>query len=77
LCEAVAGAGCSTYKGQSCLDYLMRRNLFLTRVGEKDNVFRYHHLFQTLLQLELKRRDGEAKRAALCKRASDWHAMMG
>jgi LuxR family maltose regulon positive regulatory protein len=73
LCEEVAGEDCAIYEGQSCLDYLVERNLFLVRTGERENVYRYHHLFQSLLRTELLRRHGEGEFEALNRRASDWH----
>jgi LuxR family maltose regulon positive regulatory protein len=76
LCEAVCsetnGAQTDAINGQEFLDHLQAANLFLIPLDANGHWFRFHHLFQKFLQLELSRQlDAEAI-AALHLRASYW-----
>ena len=52
LCRAVTDAGMPT----SSLELLTRENLFVTPLDDRDEWFRYHHLFGELLRAQLERR---------------------
>lgn len=77
LCKAVAGDSCATYEGQDSLDFLVERNLFLSQIVGQERAYRYHHLFQSLLRTELKRRYSDAECEVLNRRASEWYALKG
>jgi LuxR family maltose regulon positive regulatory protein len=77
LCRAVAGPQRATHNGEPCLDYIARNGLFLTPIDAGEKVYRYHHLFQKLLQAQLTVRLSEEETAALHRRASDWHTQNG
>ena len=53
------------------LAQLARDNLFVVPLDDRDESYRYHHLFQELLQAQLQRREPEAI-PALHQLASDW-----
>lgn len=50
LCDALSGDD----NGHQTLEYLNRSNLFLIPLDDRDNWFRYHHLFTDLLRFKLK-----------------------
>ena len=52
-------------------------NLFLIPLDTENGWFRYHHLFQDLLQNQLKQRCSTKEIAALHLRASEWFAKNG
>ncbi|MBW2470541.1 MAG: hypothetical protein JRE18_00545 [Deltaproteobacteria bacterium] len=76
LCEAMCfdanktQAGAIT--GQKFLEHLRKANLFLISLDANEQWFRFHHLFQKMLQLELFRREDAETIAALHMRASHW-----
>jgi LuxR family maltose regulon positive regulatory protein len=76
LCEAVCieanGAQTDAITGQEFLEHLQTANLFLISLDAHGQWFRFHHLFQNLLQLELSRQLGAETIAALHMRASHW-----
>ncbi len=67
LCDAVL----ETEGSAARLDELARSNLFLVPLDGRGEWFRYHHLFQELLQLELARTDA-GRAAELRRRAGAW-----
>lgn len=73
LCDAVTGAGGT---GKAMLEALDRQNLFVVRLDDQRQWYRYHHLFADVLMAHL----GEAERAELPmlhRRASDWFEASG
>lgn len=56
--------------GQSLLENLERRNLFLRRVDDSGEWFRYHHLFAEFLRQRLERDDPERVPELHCKAAA-------
>jgi LuxR family maltose regulon positive regulatory protein len=70
LCDAVAGRE----DGQEILESLETANLFLIPLDDRRGWYRYHHLFASLLQDELRRRVDDAELTGLHQRASDWFA---
>lgn len=70
LCDAVTGR----QDGQAVLESLETANLFLLPLDERRGWYRYHHLFASLLQDELRRRLTDAELCELHRRAADWFA---
>ena len=68
LCEAVTGRS----DGQSMLDELAARNLFVIPLDTRNRWFRYHRLFASMLRSRLAATDGGAE-SKLLRRAADWH----
>ncbi|MFZ5827602.1 MAG: LuxR C-terminal-related transcriptional regulator [Bacillota bacterium] len=68
LCDAVTARGDS----EAMLHRLERANLFLIPLDHDRRWYRYHHLFQDLLQLRL-RQEGAELIAQLHQRASRWY----
>ena len=67
LCEALT----SDLSGHEMLEQLDRANLFLIRLDNRGEWFRYHHLFADLLRLKLKQKQPGALRELQIK-ASEW-----
>lgn len=57
--------------GHETLEYLNRSNLFLIPLDNKNNWFRYHHLFADLLRFKLKQKQAD-EFAELQSKASIW-----
>jgi LuxR family maltose regulon positive regulatory protein len=68
LCDAVTGR-CDS---QEVLDHLDRSSLFVSRLDDHREWFRYHHLFRTLLRQHLREEGGVDERELLLK-AANWH----
>jgi LuxR family transcriptional regulator, maltose regulon positive regulatory protein len=72
LCDAVTGQE----QGRATLERLDRANLFLVRLDDRREWYRYHHLFADVLQTRLlDERPDEVP--VLHRRASDWHERNG
>lgn len=67
LCDALTG----DQSGHEMLEQLERANLFLIRLDNRGEWFRYHHLFSDLLRLKLKQKQPGAMRELQLK-ASVW-----
>lgn len=78
LCDAVCVSGSKLWEckigGEQFLKWLEKSALFVVPLDEQGRWFRYHHLFQQLLQRRLKQRFGPDEISALQKRASRWFA---
>jgi LuxR family maltose regulon positive regulatory protein len=72
LCDAITQAGGS----DQILAGLERSNLFVTRLDNRAEWFRYHQLFAELLRVELQRSEGPAL-AGLHSRAARWYIENG
>jgi LuxR family maltose regulon positive regulatory protein len=72
LVEAVTGAS----DGAGLLREIERANLFLVPLDTRREWFRYHHLFQQLLRLELSFAEPDAE-PELHRRAAAWHLEAG
>ena len=72
LCDAVT----RRRDAKAMLDRLAGGALFVTRVDGHRGWFRYHQLFRTLLQHQLRESDGDIERVLL-ERAADWHFAHG
>lgn len=77
LCEAVAGTNDPVCNGQAYLEWLDQANLFVVPLDTQGRWFRYHHLFQHLLQSRLRRQASPAEIMGLHRRASAWLAGNG
>jgi LuxR family maltose regulon positive regulatory protein len=73
LCDALRDAADS----RTILDRLERSNLFLIPLDGGREWFRYHHLFQAVLQRQLALAAPPARLATLHARAAAWHAETG
>jgi LuxR family maltose regulon positive regulatory protein len=71
LCDAITGRADSARR----LRELASSNLFLVPLDEHREWYRYHHLFQELLQVELDRSEDDP--AQLLDRAAAWHEAYG
>lgn len=77
LCEAVTGLNDPVRNGHAYLEWLEQANLFIVALDTQGQWFRYHHLFQKLLQNRLLRQAGPVQVAELHRRASAWLAVNG
>ncbi len=77
LCVAVVGSDTSYEQAQATLDWLERSNLLLVTLDERRGWFRFHHLFQQLLQKQLQAHNSQEEVATLHRRASVWYAEQG
>jgi LuxR family transcriptional regulator, maltose regulon positive regulatory protein len=53
LCEAILGKVDPAWNARACLDWIERAELFIIPLDERREWYRYHHLFQELLQQRL------------------------
>ena len=53
LCEAVIGEIDAAWNARACLDWIERSELFIIPLDDRREWYRYHHLFQELLQQRL------------------------
>lgn len=60
--------------GREFIDWLVTRHFFIIPLDTTGRWFRYHHLFQQLLQHQLNRHQPPETIAGLHSRASDWFA---
>ena len=72
LCDAVTG----TDGGQSTLEALVRRNLFVIPLDPRREWYRYHHLFADVLRSRLSREEPD-RVPDLHRRASIWYEQRG
>ena len=77
LCEVVTRLGDGVYDGLAYLEWLEQANLFIVPLDSQRQWYRYHHLFQLLLQNRLQRQYSEEEIADLHRRASAWYAENG
>ena len=77
LCAAILGNDVSQGQMRATLDWLERSNIFLVALDDRQGWYRYHHLFQQLLQKQLQERMSKDEIAMLHKRASGWYADQG
>jgi ATP/maltotriose-dependent transcriptional regulator MalT len=53
LCEAIVGESDPAWNVRTCLDWIERSELFIIPLDNRREWYRYHHLFQELLQKRL------------------------
>jgi len=74
LCDAVTDPDGATPCGQAFLQLFEETNLFTVALDEQGHWYRYHHMFQSLLQGWLKRKLDAHEIDTLHSRASAWYA---
>ena len=76
LCDAMCDeeSGPQQLDGRDFLNWLAHTDLFAISLGDQRQWYRYHHLFQDLLQRQADRRFGAAGIAGLHRKASAWFA---
>ena len=72
VCTAEAGDEATVFDGGKFIKETFDNNLFTIPLDTQGEWFRYHHLFQCLLQHELEARMPAGEIAALHLRASEW-----
>jgi LuxR family transcriptional regulator, maltose regulon positive regulatory protein len=72
LCEAVVGEIDAAWDARHCLDWIERSELFLTPLDNRREWYRYHQLFQELLQRRLSAEIRADQVSDLHRRASAW-----
>lgn len=77
LCEAVIGEIDPAWNVRACLDWIERSDLFITVLDNRREWYRYHHLFQEVLQQRLSAEVGLDKVAELHRLASNWFEKHG
>ena len=77
LCEAGAGSLDPECNTRACLDWVERANLFVIPLDNRREWYRYHHLFQELLQQRLLAEASHDQVVELHRRAAAWFAERG
>jgi LuxR family maltose regulon positive regulatory protein len=77
VCDALSEDDVSSRHDTLSLEQFERRNLFLTRLDEQGEWYRFHRLFQDALQRELSARLSSEEIRALHRRAGRWFATQG
>ena len=72
LSEAILDSVDSPWSGRACLDSIERSELFISPVDDQHHWYRYHHLFQEVLQQRLSAEMTPDQVAELHRRASIW-----
>ena len=73
ICASLASALSGEPRGQAMLEEVEARDLFLGRIDENGDWFRYHHLFAEFLRRRLDR-DHPELTTSLHRKASEWFA---
>ena len=74
LCDALVDPDGLVQRGQAYLQMLEATSMFTVALDEQGNWYRYHHLFQGLLQSRLAQKLDAHAIATLHSRASAWYA---
>ena len=72
LCEAATGEIDAAWTARACLEWIERSELFIIPLDSRREWYRYHHLFQELLQQRAAAEMGVDQVANLHRRASAW-----
>jgi len=72
LCETIIGEVDTNSNVRACLDWIEHSDLFITQLDDRREWYRYHHLFQELLQQRLISENGADQVANLHRLASVW-----
>jgi LuxR family maltose regulon positive regulatory protein len=80
LCEAVCQEEGEVSEGgpltgEAFIAWLRQANLFLIDLDDRDEWFRFHHLFQENLQAQLRSQASDEEIAGMHQRASAWYGM--
>ena len=77
LCEALLGDIDANWNARLCLDWIESSELFITPLDDRREWYRYHHLFQELLQHRLSSEIAPDQVSDLHRRASAWFEDQG
>jgi LuxR family maltose regulon positive regulatory protein len=77
LCEAAIGEIDPAWNVRACLDWIERSGLFITPLDNRREWYRYHHLFQALLQQRASAELGADQVSHLHRQASAWFEKHG
>ena len=77
VCNAVLDSETNPDDTLDVIQILKKENLFLVNLDAEDRWFRYHHLFQQLLQNQLKEQYSPEEITGLHDRASQWFESQG
>jgi ATP/maltotriose-dependent transcriptional regulator MalT len=77
LCEAVIGEVDTSWNVRACLDWIERSELFLISLDDHREWYRYHHVFQELLQRRASAELGSDQVVNLHHLASNWFEQQG
>jgi LuxR family maltose regulon positive regulatory protein len=77
LCETVVGEIDSAWNVRACLDWIERSEMFVTPLDKRREWYRYHHLFQELLQQRASAEMSPDQVAVLHRQASAWFDEQG
>jgi LuxR family maltose regulon positive regulatory protein len=77
LCSAILSSDVSYDQIQATLNWLERSNVLIIPLDERQGWYRFHHLFQQLLQKQLQERMSKDEITMLHQRASAWYAEQG
>jgi LuxR family transcriptional regulator, maltose regulon positive regulatory protein len=77
LCEAVVGEGDPAWSVRACIDWIDRAGLFVFRLDDQREWYRYHQLFRDFLQEKLLARFGAEGVIDLNRKAAAWFAQQG
>jgi ATP/maltotriose-dependent transcriptional regulator MalT len=77
LCEDIIGEGDTKWNARACLDWIERAELFIVPLDDHREWYRYHHLFQELLQQRLIAEMPPDQVTTLHRLASAWFAQHG
>ena len=72
LCEAIIGESDTAWNVRACLDWIERSELFIIPLDDRREWYRYHHLFQELLQQRLSAEMTPDQVNTLHRQASAW-----
>jgi len=77
LCEAVLGETDAAWNARTCLDWIEWSELFIISLDNRREWYRYHHLFQELLQQRASAELAPDQVSALHRQASAWFEERG
>ena len=80
LCDAIAATAAGQtdgLRGREFLDWLERADLFVVPLDDEHEWFRYHHLFQRMLQRQLAENHSTEGIRELHRRAAEWFSAQG
>ena len=77
LCVAISGDAFTREQVQVTLDALVHSHIFLVPLDDHQGWYRFHNLFQELLQQRLREQRNAEEIATLHRRASTWYAIQG
>jgi LuxR family transcriptional regulator, maltose regulon positive regulatory protein len=77
LCQVLVGDDEPNISVIACMDWVERANLFIIPLDNRQEWYRYHHLFQDLLQMRLRSGPEADLAASLHQKAAKWFVEHG